>query len=97
MGLFKEATDKVGRENVVQIVTNNASNNVLVGVLIEDEYTTIFWTPCPVHCINLLLKDINNITWIGKSITKEKMLQIFIINHATSIALYRKHSNLQLL
>ena len=97
MGLFKEAIDEVGRENVVQIVTDSASNNVLAGGLIEDEYPTIFWTPCSVHCINLLLKDINNIAWVGKTVTEAKMLQIFIINHAASIAIYRKHANLQLL
>ena len=96
MGLFKGAIEEFGREYVVHIVTDIASNIVIVGGLIEDEYPTIFGTRY-VHCINLLLKDINNIAWVGKSITKEKMLQIFIINHATSIALYRKHSNLQLL
>ena len=38
----KEAIDESGRENVVQIVTNSASNNVLAGGLIEDEYPTTF-------------------------------------------------------
>ena len=94
MGLFKEAIEEVGRENVVQIVTDSASNNVLAGGLIEDEYPTIFWTTCSVHCINLLLKDINNIAWVGNTITQAKMLQTFIINHATSIAIYRKYVNL---
>jgi len=97
MGLFKETIKEVGRENVVQIVTDSALNNVLAGGLIEDEYPIVFWTPCFVHCINLLLKDINNIAWVGNTITEAKMLQIFIINHAASIAIYRKYANLQLL
>jgi hypothetical protein len=97
MGLLKEAIEEVGRENVVQIITDSASNNVLAGGLIEDEYPTIFWTPCSVHCLNLLLKDINNIAWVDKTITEAKMLQHFIINHAASIAIYRKYAKLQLL
>eukprot|EP00253_Pinus_taeda_P016332 PITA_16332 len=96
-GLLREAIEEVGRENVVQIVTDSASNNILAGGLIEDEYPTIFWTPCSVHCLNLLLKDINNIAWVDKTITEAKMLQHFIINHAASIAIYRKYAKLQLL
>lgn len=34
---LKEAVEEVRRENVVQIITNGASNNVLDGRLIEDE------------------------------------------------------------
>jgi len=49
MGLFKEAIEEVGRENVVQIITDSASNNVLVGGLIEHEYPTIFWTSCSMN------------------------------------------------
>eukprot|EP00253_Pinus_taeda_P028749 PITA_28749 len=96
-GLLREAIEEAARENVVQIITDTASNNILVGGLIEDEYPTIFWTLCSVHCLNLLLKDINNIAWVDKTITEAMMLQHFIINHATSIAIYRKYAKLQLL
>jgi hypothetical protein len=42
MGLSKEAIEEVGRESVVHGVTNNASNNVLIGGLINEEYSTFF-------------------------------------------------------
>jgi hypothetical protein len=45
-GIFIEAIEEVGREIVVQIVTDNAANNLLAGSLIEDECLNIFWTPC---------------------------------------------------
>lgn len=44
--------------------------------------------------MNLLLKDINNIAWVGKTTNEAKMLQNFIINHVGSIAVYRKYANL---
>jgi len=81
---------------VVQIITNSASNNVLYGGFIKDEYPKIFWTPCSVHCLNLLLKDINNIAWVDETITEAKMVQNFIVNHATFIEIYRKYAKLQL-
>jgi len=41
-GLLKEVIEEVGRENVVQIVTDSASDNVIAGGLIENEYPIIF-------------------------------------------------------
>ena len=69
--------------NVVQVITDNASNYVLVGKLLEEKHNTIFWTPCAAHCIDLMLDDIGKIDWVkntvdhAKSITK-LYLQPFI-------------------
>lgn len=97
MDLFKEAIEVIERENVAQFVIDSASNNVLCQGLIKDKYPTIFWTPFFMHYINLILKYINNIASIGNTITKARMLHIFISNHATSIEIYRKYANLQFL
>ena len=50
--------DEVGRQNVVQIITDNATNCKGVGLLIEAENDHIFWTPCVVHTLNLAMKNI---------------------------------------
>ncbi|XP_066312707.1 putative transcriptional regulator tpeD [Miscanthus floridulus] len=50
--------DEVGRQNVVQIITDNAANCKGAGLLIEAEYDHIFWTPCVVHTLNLAMKNI---------------------------------------
>ncbi|RLN34641.1 hypothetical protein C2845_PM03G19120 [Panicum miliaceum] len=50
--------DEVGRQNVVQIITDNAANCKGAGLLIEAEYDSIFWTPCVVHTLNLAMKNI---------------------------------------
>ena len=49
---------RVGVENVVQIIIDNATNYVVVGKMLERKYKTIFWTPCATHCIDLVLEDI---------------------------------------
>ncbi|XP_066327000.1 uncharacterized protein [Miscanthus floridulus] len=50
--------DEVGRQNVVQIITDNAAKCKGAGLLIEAEYDHIFWTPCVVHTLNLAMKNI---------------------------------------
>nr|XP_009592335.1 uncharacterized protein LOC104089195 [Nicotiana tomentosiformis] len=56
--LFKSTIDSIGAENVVQVVTNNASENVKAGDLMSVGYPHIYWTPCAAHCINLIFDDI---------------------------------------
>ena len=50
--------------NVVQVITDNASNYVLAGKKLESKYNTIFWTSCAAHCIDLVLEDIGKVEWV---------------------------------
>ncbi|XP_070054762.1 uncharacterized protein [Nicotiana tomentosiformis] len=56
--LFRKTIDKIGKENIVQIVTDNASENVSAGRMMEAMYPHIYWTPCAAHCTNLMFGDI---------------------------------------
>ncbi|KAK1272530.1 hypothetical protein QJS04_geneDACA022308 [Acorus gramineus] len=60
--LFKEINDVIeniiGKENVVQIVTDNVANYKAACELVIERHPTIFWTPCVAHCIDLILEDI---------------------------------------
>ncbi|XP_070043656.1 uncharacterized protein [Nicotiana tomentosiformis] len=56
--LFKSIIDSIGAENVVQVVTDNASENVKADDLMSAGYPHIYWTPCAVHSINLIFGDI---------------------------------------
>ncbi|XP_057504011.1 uncharacterized protein LOC130787631 [Actinidia eriantha] len=54
----------VGEVNVIQIVTDNASANLLAGKnlifrkFLEAKRPNLYWTPCAVHCTDLILEDI---------------------------------------
>jgi hypothetical protein len=50
--------EEVGLKNMVQVITDNASNCKGAGMLIEQKYNHIFCTPCLVHTLNLALKNI---------------------------------------
>ncbi|KAJ9547380.1 LOW QUALITY PROTEIN: hypothetical protein OSB04_019923 [Centaurea solstitialis] len=53
--------DEVGHENVVQIVTDNASNNMGTAKLLKLKRPKIFWTSCAAHTVNLMLEAIGDI------------------------------------
>ncbi|KAH0722496.1 hypothetical protein KY290_005147 [Solanum tuberosum] len=56
--LFQNTIEKIGAENVVQVVTDNAAENVKAGDMLKGVFPHIYWTPCAAHCINLIFGDI---------------------------------------
>eukprot|EP01018_Ginkgo_biloba_P009952 Gb_24212 [translate_table: standard] len=69
------AIESVGPSNVVQVITYNARVCKAFRLLVEARYDNIFWTPCAVHSLNLILKKINKIEWIKKSLMKLRRLR----------------------
>jgi hypothetical protein len=49
--------ERIGEENVVQVVTDNAVNYKATGQLLMEKRKSLFWTPCVAHCIDLILED----------------------------------------
>lgn len=90
--LLDEVVEEVGVENVVQIITENASNYVLAGKLLEEKHPTIFWTPCAAHCIDLMLEDIGKIDWIKNTVEHAKCITKYIYNHSWILSLMRKYT-----
>nr|XP_016494157.1 PREDICTED: uncharacterized protein LOC107813401 [Nicotiana tabacum] len=56
--LYKSKIDSIGAKNVVQVVTDNASENVKAGDMMSACYPHIYWTPCAAHSVNLIFGDI---------------------------------------
>lgn len=52
------AIEQVGSENVVQVITDNAPVWKFVGLIVESIYNHIFWAPCIVHILNMILEEI---------------------------------------
>jgi hypothetical protein len=64
-------------ENIVYMVTDNASNYVVASELLMEEFPSISWSSCVVYYINLILQ-------------KNDKLQLvcFVINHVFDIIKY---------
>ena len=43
--LFRNTTKRIGEKNVVQVVTNHASENVNAGDMLKGVFPHIYWTP----------------------------------------------------
>jgi hypothetical protein len=92
-----DAIESVGPHNVVQVITDNAQVCRAAGLIVEGQYDHIFWTPCAVHSLNLMLAKIGEIEWINEIYVASKEIQMFITNHSMSQAIYRGFAKLELL
>nr|DAD29111.1 TPA_asm: hypothetical protein HUJ06_030579 [Nelumbo nucifera] len=87
--LMAHVINKVGPENVVQIVTDNGSNFLKAEKRIMDKYN-IFWTPCAAHCLDLMIKDIRKRKLMKTTIDSVRKITNFIYNHGVLLAMMRK-------
>lgn len=92
--LLDQFVKEVGPENVVQVVTDNASNYVAAGNKLMNVYPSLYWTPCACHCIDLLLEDIGKMAWVrevvdqARTITRyfyDFILSYFILSYILSL------------
>jgi hypothetical protein len=62
--VLKDAIDEVGPSNVVHVITYATLVCRAARLMVQSRYKHIFWTPCCVHSLNNVLKDIGKISWI---------------------------------
>ncbi|KAL8520230.1 hypothetical protein ACS0TY_010952 [Phlomoides rotata] len=79
--LFIELVDWVGAKNIDHFVTDNGANYKVVGVLLNDKYPTIKWSPCAAHCLNLLLGDIGKMELVSGLAKRASLVTKFVNNH----------------
>lgn len=82
---------------VVQVVTDNASNCVSMGRLVNETYPHIFWTPCAAHCLDLLVEDVAKIPWIAEVVRTARFLVRFVTKKPRVLAMFRRQSTLDVL
>lgn len=93
-----EAIDSIGPNNVLQVVTDNAANCKAAGKEVEKVHKHIFWSPCCVHSLNLIFKDLaTEVFFLMDTYRKGKIIVKFFLNHTHALAIFRDVSNLELL
>ncbi|KAF1897926.1 hypothetical protein Lal_00032688 [Lupinus albus] len=55
--MIDEVVEEIEEDNVVQVVTDNASNYKVVGEMLMVKRKKLYWTPCAAHCIDLMLEE----------------------------------------
>ena len=94
---IREAIMDVAPENVVQVVTDNASNCKRMGELVEAEFPRIAWTPCAAHCLDLLMEDIGKLSWVQPHVTDATKFTTFFRKKHQVLAIFRSHSVLDMM
>ncbi|XVF07012.1 hypothetical protein REPUB_Repub06bG0100900 [Reevesia pubescens] len=91
--LFKEIVLFVSPENVVHMVIDNVANYVAAERLLENEFPTLYWSPCAAHCLNLMLLDIGKLDEVCDIVNHASKITKYIYNHCYGLHLMRKHTN----
>lgn len=90
--LMEGIINEIGVHNVVQIITDNATNYVVASRLVMERHPTLFWTPCAAHCIDLMLEDLGKLHFVKEVIDLARSIPNFIYNHALVLSLMRRHT-----
>ena len=91
--LFKDVVNHVGPENVVHFVTDNASNMVAAGRRLQDEFPSIYWSPCAAHCVNLILSDFGKEHLVKNTVAHASIITKYVYNHCFPLYLMRKYKH----
>jgi len=92
-GHIKNAIEIMGLYNVVQVITNNASNYKTMGDLVMKDYPSFVWIPCATPYLDILIANITKLPWVKDVITKVKHIVNFMINKP-KVWLYIEHSRI---
>ena len=87
--LVDKAIEDIGPDDVVQVVTDNASNNMGAKKLLHEKRPHIFWISCATHTINLILQGISNMARFKKVIDRAKTFTIFVYGHTRTLECLR--------
>ncbi|KAF7129648.1 hypothetical protein RHSIM_Rhsim10G0121900 [Rhododendron simsii] len=84
--------EDIGVQNVVQVVTDNASNNMAAADLLKIKRPNIFWTSCATHTINLMLEGIGKQSKFKGILENAKAFTIYVYAHHNTLAMMRKYT-----
>ncbi|XP_059598128.1 uncharacterized protein LOC104881306 [Vitis vinifera] len=84
-----EVVEEIGEENVVQVITDNASNYVNAGMRLMEKRSRLWWTPCAAHCIDLMLEDIGKLNVHATTLSRARQVVKFIYRHTWVLSLMR--------
>ncbi|XP_066319786.1 uncharacterized protein [Miscanthus floridulus] len=87
--LLQEKIEDIGKDNVVQVVTDNGANYKAAGKILMDRIPKLFWSPCAAHCLDLMLEEIGNLKAFKKPIARARRVTTFIYRHGRLLSAMR--------
>ncbi|CAN6444882.1 unnamed protein product [Victoria cruziana] len=89
---FNGVIEKVGIQNVVQVVTCNTTDYMeVVRERLMEEQKNLFWTHCAVYCIDLMIEEIGIMINMKEVLHNAKLITKFVNSNIQILALMKKH------
>lgn len=88
--LLEQRIEAIGKDKVVQVVTDNGANYKAAGKLLMERIPTLFWSPCATHCLDLMLEDIAKLKEFKKPIARARRVTTFIYRHGRLLSAMRE-------
>eukprot|EP00267_Zea_mays_P049748 XP_020402458.1 uncharacterized protein LOC109943531 [Zea mays] len=88
--LLGKKIEEIGKEKVVQVITDNGANYKAAGRILMERFPSLFWSPCAAHCLDLMLEDIGNLKEFKKPIVRARRVTTFIYRHGRILSLMRE-------
>ena len=85
-----DVVEEIGEENVMQAITDNASNYVNIGMRLMEKRRRLWSTPCAAHCIDSMLEDIGKVNVHGTTLARARQVVKFIYGHTWVLSLMRR-------
>ena len=79
---------EIGDGNIMQVITDNASNCRRASARIVEKFPHITYGGCTAHGLDLALESIGNLDWVSNIVQNGKTSVKFITNHHFSQALF---------
>ena len=81
----------------MQVITDNGPQYKAAGELLMEQRPQIYWIPCAVHCIDLILMDIEKIRRVQQVVEIAQTIIRFIYNHTWILSLMRTYTGGEIL
>ena len=91
-----KAIEDAWEENIVQIVTDNASNNMAAANMLKLKRPNIFWTSCTTHTVSLMVGDIAKVKPMQNVILMERNMMVYIYSHTITLSIMREFTSGQI-
>ncbi|ESQ55887.1 hypothetical protein EUTSA_v10026863mg [Eutrema salsugineum] len=89
---FLSSKDTSKDSHNVQVVTDNATNNVSAARMLRDKRPNIFWSGCAAHTLDLMLEGISKLPNFEKLITQAKAATVYIYAHHKTFSMMRSNT-----
>ncbi|CAG7905184.1 unnamed protein product, partial [Brassica rapa] len=87
--------EDIGSERIVQVVTDNATNNVAAAKMLKEKRPRIFRTGCAAYTLDLMLEGISKLQYFSKIIDQAKAVTIIVYAHHKTLSLMRSFTKNQ--